>query len=101
MTKPITVNGGGIKCDNQECDFVDDTASIENYADWLNKPCPKCGENLLTQADYNSITAFMELVNLLNADETLQELTDKADESEFIEIGVKFEGDGTFSFIDK
>jgi len=41
----------GIKCD--KCKFSDPTVKYEDYDKWLNKPCPDCGENLLTQEDYN------------------------------------------------
>lgn len=44
----------GIKCDNSTCGFKDDTVKFEEYEQWLNKPCPKCGANLLTEEDYAS-----------------------------------------------
>jgi hypothetical protein len=43
---------GGIKCDNINCDYRNDTIPFSDYAKWVNKPCPKCGENLLTERDY-------------------------------------------------
>jgi hypothetical protein len=57
---------GGIKCDNPSCDFVDMDVSIEDYKDWLNKPCPKCGSNLLTESDYNTVQMLCEIVNAVN-----------------------------------
>lgn len=41
----------GIKCDCETCDFKDDSVIINDYEDYLDKPCPKCGENLLTEED--------------------------------------------------
>lgn len=49
----------GIKCDNPQCDFKDHTVRIEDYKQWLNWPCPKCGANLLTQADYDATIALV------------------------------------------
>ena len=44
----------GIKCDNTECDFIDMSVKYEDYNEWLNKPCPDCGANLLTEADFKT-----------------------------------------------
>lgn len=49
----------GIKCDNPECDFRDDTVKFEDYPQWLNRPCPMCGANLLTQADFDVVSWLM------------------------------------------
>jgi hypothetical protein len=48
----------GIKCDNPKCDFVDKSVTSDDYELWLNKPCPKCGENLLTEDDFMLAKAF-------------------------------------------
>lgn len=42
----------GIQCDATACDYRDDNVKREEYPDYLNKPCPKCGESLLTPEDY-------------------------------------------------
>lgn len=65
--------GGGIKCDNHDCDFADETVRVEDYKDWLNKPCPKCGCNLLTQADYDNVQMLLSLVNMVNKNFSLSE----------------------------
>ena len=39
---------------------------MEDYKDWLNKPCPKCGMNLLTQEDYDNVMMLMSLINSMN-----------------------------------
>ena len=56
----------GIKCDAQGCDYNDDTAKFEEYDQWLNKPCPKCGANLLTETDLNACKAMMGMADILN-----------------------------------
>lgn len=43
----------GIKCDN--CDWQDLSVNVRNYDRYLNRPCPKCGCNLLTQEDYDFV----------------------------------------------
>lgn len=53
MEKALEFNVSGIKCDH--CDYKDESVKVEDYKDWLNKPCPKCGANLLTEADYNNV----------------------------------------------
>ncbi len=54
----------GIKCDY--CDFFDSEAPDEKLTDWLGVPCPKCGENLLTQEDLNSALEFDKMIDLIN-----------------------------------
>ncbi|MEH7827631.1 hypothetical protein [Gemmobacter denitrificans] len=39
-----------LKCDADGCDHREDVPEIT--ADMIGKPCPKCGANLLTEADY-------------------------------------------------
>lgn len=66
MKKALELNIGGIKCDNAACDFRNDNVENKDYKKWLNKPCPKCGENLLTKADYRSTKFLIILVNAIN-----------------------------------
>jgi hypothetical protein len=56
----------GIKCDNPSCDYKNEDVSVSDYEKWLNKPCPKCGCNLLTQEDYEATMALIALTNTLN-----------------------------------
>lgn len=58
---------GGLQCDNPSCDWTDETVKVENYKQWLNAPCPKCGENVLTQEDFDTVLKVMEMVDLINA----------------------------------
>lgn len=43
----------GLKCDKDGCDYRDDTIPFDEYEKSIGKPCPKCGESLLTQDDYD------------------------------------------------
>ena len=62
--KLIEMKVGGIKCDS--CDWADMTVIVSDYEKYLNMPCPKCGANLLTEADYSTTMAIMALVDRLN-----------------------------------
>ena len=63
----------GIKCDN--CDWSDMSFTWDDLEqikkDWLNKPCPKCGSNLLTKKDFD------EVANMTNAVEKTNQLTEE------------------------
>lgn len=43
---PILSRIGGLKCDNPECDYKDDTIDVVDYEQHIDKPCPDCGESL-------------------------------------------------------
>jgi NAD-dependent SIR2 family protein deacetylase len=62
----ITVTISGIQCDNPSCDFKDETVSMADYEYWLNKPCPKCGNNLLTEADLLAVKKIRQMTVLFN-----------------------------------
>ena len=38
----------GLKCDNPSCDWSNMLVSFEEFENWVGKPCPKCGEVVLT-----------------------------------------------------
>ena len=62
--KNIEVQTTGIQCDS--CDYVDTTIKDEDFEKWLNQPCPKCGENLLTQQDLDNFKAVQVAVEILD-----------------------------------
>lgn len=64
MAKAITTQIQGIKCDNKNCDFKDMSVSYKDYPKYINKPCPKCGTNLLTVHDYKVCKAVMGITKL-------------------------------------
>lgn len=92
----VDLNVRGIKCDNPECDYSDMAVKYENYPQWLNKPCPKCGANLLTQEDLDATEQLMEIVNLTN--EILKDSgLEKQDMNKYI-VPVEANGTGELSF---
>jgi len=63
MEPAIVIGSIQIKCDS--CDY---RAPItrEDADVWLNKPCPACGANLLTEADLNAMKLTLSGVDLIN-----------------------------------
>jgi len=57
-----------IQCDNETCDYVIPySEEIENNtAAFINAPCPKCGENLLTEQDYLLEQRLIKTINWIN-----------------------------------
>lgn len=58
-----------IVCDNKECDYKIENTTKDPYVDtisYINAPCPKCGENLLTVEDYLSVRKMTRIVNWVN-----------------------------------
>lgn len=67
----------GLQCDNTLCDYVDMSILREDYEKYIDSPCPKCGENLLTLEDYNNVLILEEAVRLTNtmSEEQINEIT--------------------------
>lgn len=64
MKQLIELGDSYIKCDNPVCNYthyVDDKIS-----DYLNVPCPECGQNLLTTRDFDAHLKFVKLVTWIN-----------------------------------
>lgn len=56
-------------CDNPKCDYKLVNETGDPYIDssaYINAPCPKCGENLLTEKDYTQYKRVMKVVKFLN-----------------------------------
>jgi hypothetical protein len=82
---------GGLNCDNPDCDWSDGTIPCSDYEKWVNKPCPECGENLLTEEDFNKTTQLMDAINVINSmtPEELEELSKNMDDNDIIEAYLK------------
>lgn len=66
------LEAGGIKCDNPICGYSDDSVKMEEWGDYVNKPCPNCGENLFTEEDYvktQNLLSMIELVSGMSDDQ--------------------------------
>jgi len=55
-----------IVCDNPQCDYETSYTSENGLLLFVGKPCPKCGENLLTVEDYLRSQRLMKVVNFIN-----------------------------------
>lgn len=55
----------GIKCDS--CDYSDMSVEYKDYPKYVDKPCPVCGEPLLTQSQLQETNAAINAAEQLNA----------------------------------
>lgn len=60
----VTFTGFYLKCDAKPCNHVETVDAIQ--ASDIGKPCPKCGENLLTQRDFDDMQAFSKTMDVIN-----------------------------------
>ena len=65
MQQAIEYNIKGIKCDNIECSYQDMEAEFDPEK-YLNMPCPLCGCNLFTQADYDVLKKMLGVAETIN-----------------------------------
>ena len=91
---PGTLQIGGIKCDNPHCNYKDMSVKYEEYPDYLNKPCPICGWNLLTQQDYDIVQRIVKL----HTNPLLQQLNNACLKLGIPESTYSFEMNGTGTF---
>lgn len=54
-----------IDCDNSSCNFTKDIGLVD-VGNYLNKPCPLCGDNLLTEEDYKQAMNTLKVINWIN-----------------------------------
>lgn len=58
-----------IECDNPQCDFVipnEEGFTPRTLKMFINQPCPKCEENLLTEKDYKDYIKVHNFINWIN-----------------------------------
>lgn len=66
MNKTIETTISGIKCNAEGCDYEDMSIQVEDYCEWVDRPCPKCEANLLTEADFELVQTFLEMTSVIN-----------------------------------
>lgn len=66
MDELVAVIVTHIKCDAEECDYLTEDVSNETLHEYHNKPCPLCGENLLTDKDLAAFNSHILLEKALN-----------------------------------
>lgn len=57
----LTVRTYGLKCDNKSCNYEDTKILFKEYLNFIDKPCPKCGESLLTKQSYDDLISKINL----------------------------------------
>lgn len=62
----MEVNVYGLQCDNPSCDYEDMSVPFSDYEKSIGKACPKCGENLLTQEDYDKVIQMIDAAEIMN-----------------------------------
>jgi hypothetical protein len=66
MTKPIEVKHTIVQCDEDECNFEQDTLFSE-IPSWHNVTCPDCGKAIIiNDKEMEMWTAFTNAMNLIN-----------------------------------
>lgn len=55
----------GLKCDNPSCDYSNPDIPFEQYEQFVNCPCPKCGQSLLTPQAYKMCVAMKSMGNFI------------------------------------
>ncbi len=54
----------GLQCDTEDCNYTDTTIHVQDLALYVNAPCPKCGESLLTGVDFRIVKFALRLEKL-------------------------------------
>lgn len=64
--KIIDITKIDLKCDNDLCDYSENCNPDIDYKEYVGKPCPKCGENLLTSEDLKGFEKFVSISEWVN-----------------------------------
>ena len=86
----IELNVKGLKCDAEDCDYIDMDINTEDYEQYIDAPCPKCGAPLLTQADYDLVRVIEQAALAINK----IDFGDMFNE-QHVQVGLEMNGTGT------
>lgn len=92
----------GIQCDNPSCDYEElgndwgNTAEevLSTSESYLNQPCPKCGESLLTPADHEAVKMMFSLQPLANELENVMYNGEPVPEEDMMKVNLGLNGSG-------
>ena len=101
MTDFIKANIRGLKCDNKKCDYQDMSIQYEDYEDYVNVGCPKCGESLLTEKDYKAVkTLVKQAQKINNVMRVFQKDNGEVEEKdgEMVKVSADLDGKGEYSY---
>jgi hypothetical protein len=98
----VTMSIGSVMCDAKGCGYTHSfpekattAKQVREFAyRWLNKPCPDCGANLLTEADH---AAVIKMASVLELSEVVGPLVGALaiEEPRQESYSVKMKGDGS------
>ncbi|MBL4886788.1 MAG: hypothetical protein JKY95_19965 [Planctomycetaceae bacterium] len=66
MSKLVAVKVTYMQCDAKDCDYITHDVNNDTVFDYRNKPCPKCGENLLTDADWEALAGHLKAADMMS-----------------------------------
>jgi len=98
MKQHIEVKETGIQCDNPDCDWKDPSVTLSSGSDlekYLNMPCPKCGQNVLTEEDLKNHMTVLSAVKMINS--LTQEELEELGEITGVAFGSEENGDNRYS----
>lgn len=87
-------NISGLKCDNPNCDYSNPDIPFEQYEQFINCPCPKCGQSLLTPQAYKMCVAMKNMGQFITKitggeKENSSKVDVSLDMNEFGHVGMK------------
>lgn len=78
-----------LQCKNPNCHFIsEDSIEMGNLKNYVDLPCPVCGEVLMEQQDCNLLKQFFSLIKLIESTNIIQEHTDTQLKLEMDKLGV-------------
>jgi len=92
--KNIEIQTHGLICDNPKCDWKDESISFDKFIDYVNAPCPQCGENVLTDNDYQNVVTLFEQIDRVNqfSSEEFKDMTKVGDNDPQVKITLNTHG---------
>ena len=101
-TEPaVILKVSGLKCDSKGCGFVDPTVklTLATLKKNTNRPCPKCGANLLTPEDALATALIISTAKLVNS--LTAPLSGKRQKREHYRVKMNGTGKVKFEKVDK
>ena len=98
----MKIEMSGIQCDNPTCDYVELDNNWGNTTEeillisesYLNKPCPKCGESLMTPEDHDAVKRMFSLQPIITELENMLYDGKPIPEEDMMELDLGMDGTG-------
>ncbi len=66
MGELVGVNVTYVQCDAEGCDYITNDVNNDTLYEYRNKACPDCGENLLTDADWQAFQGHLKVASVMS-----------------------------------